>query len=187
MSSIESHLSNKPKQVFFNPIHIFDTFTHSITLLYIFNILFSFNVYFLIYSLLTKYLPKSVKRDTRGETSELSSSTSSTSSTSSSSKRKRDNQNDDDDTMKEKELPTNTPNDTHLIPTAPILAGAFRHTMFMARSSVFHHVWVEYALTMLHSAFRRRVLSKKRHTHLLQPFAMILARCLKLSKENKGK
>ena len=27
MSSIESHLSNKPKQVFFNPIHIFDTFT----------------------------------------------------------------------------------------------------------------------------------------------------------------
>ena len=140
-----------------------------------------------IHSLLTKYLPKSVKRDTRGETSELSSSTSSTSSTSSSSKRKRDNQNDDDDTMKEKELPTNTPNDTHLIPTAPILAGAFRHTMFMARSSVFHHVWVEYALTMLHSAFRRRVLSKKRHTHLLQPFAMILARCLKLSKENKGK
>ena len=37
MSSIESHLSNKPKQVFFNPINIFDTFTHSITLLYIFN------------------------------------------------------------------------------------------------------------------------------------------------------
>ena len=32
MSSIESHLSNKPKQVFFNPINIFDTFTHSITL-----------------------------------------------------------------------------------------------------------------------------------------------------------
>ena len=27
MSSIESHLSNKPKQVFFNPINIFDTFT----------------------------------------------------------------------------------------------------------------------------------------------------------------
>ena len=27
MSSIELHLSNKPKQVFFNPIHIFDTFT----------------------------------------------------------------------------------------------------------------------------------------------------------------
>ena len=50
MSSIESHLSNKPKQVFFNPINIFDTFTHSITLLYIFNILFSFNVNFLIYS-----------------------------------------------------------------------------------------------------------------------------------------
>ena len=49
MSSIESHLSNKPKQVFFNPINIFDTFTHSITLLYIFNILFSFNVNFLIY------------------------------------------------------------------------------------------------------------------------------------------
>ena len=46
MSSIESHLSNKPKQVFFNPINIFDTFTHSITLLYIFNILFSFNVNF---------------------------------------------------------------------------------------------------------------------------------------------
>ena len=50
MSSIESHLSNKPKQVFFNPINIFDTFTHSITLLYIFNKLFSFNVNFLIYS-----------------------------------------------------------------------------------------------------------------------------------------
>ena len=33
MSSIESHLSNKPKQVFFNPINIFDTFTRSITLL----------------------------------------------------------------------------------------------------------------------------------------------------------
>ena len=33
MSSIELHLSNKPKQVFFNPINIFDTFTHSITLL----------------------------------------------------------------------------------------------------------------------------------------------------------
>ena len=49
MSSIESHLSNKPKQVFFNPINIFDTFTHSITLLYIFNTLFSFNVNFLIY------------------------------------------------------------------------------------------------------------------------------------------
>ena len=49
MTSIESHLSNKPKQVFFNPISIFDTFTHSITLLYIFNILFSFNVNFLIY------------------------------------------------------------------------------------------------------------------------------------------
>ena len=46
MSSIESHLSNKPKQVFSNPIHIFDTFTHSITLLYIFNKLFSFNVNF---------------------------------------------------------------------------------------------------------------------------------------------
>ena len=46
MSSIESHLSNKPKQVFFNPIHIFDTFTHSITLLYIFNKFFSFNVNF---------------------------------------------------------------------------------------------------------------------------------------------
>ena len=44
-SSVESHLSNKPKQVFFNPINIFDTFTHSITLLYIFN-LFSFNVNF---------------------------------------------------------------------------------------------------------------------------------------------
>ena len=27
MFSIESHLSNKPKQVFFNPINIFDTFT----------------------------------------------------------------------------------------------------------------------------------------------------------------
>ena len=40
MSSIESHLSNKPKQVFFNPTNIFDTFPHSITLLYIFNILF---------------------------------------------------------------------------------------------------------------------------------------------------
>ena len=40
MSSIESHLSNKPKQVFFNPINIFDTFTHSITLLYIFNYTF---------------------------------------------------------------------------------------------------------------------------------------------------
>ena len=39
MSSIESHLSNKPKQVFFlTPINIFDTFTHSITPLYIFNI-----------------------------------------------------------------------------------------------------------------------------------------------------
>ena len=50
MSSIESYLSNKPKQVFFNPIHIFDTFTHSITLLYIFNKLFSFNVNFLIYT-----------------------------------------------------------------------------------------------------------------------------------------
>ena len=49
MSSIESHVSNKPKQVFFNPINIFDTFTHSITLLYIFNKLFSFNVNFLIY------------------------------------------------------------------------------------------------------------------------------------------
>ena len=51
MSFIESHLSNKPKQVFFNPIHIFDTFTYSITLLYIFNILF-FNLtsIFLIYS-----------------------------------------------------------------------------------------------------------------------------------------
>ena len=46
MSSIESHLSNKPKQVFFNPINIFDTFTHSITLLYIFHKLFSFNVNF---------------------------------------------------------------------------------------------------------------------------------------------
>ena len=32
MSSIESHLSNMPKQVFFNPKNIFDTFTHSITL-----------------------------------------------------------------------------------------------------------------------------------------------------------
>ena len=50
MSSIESHLSNKPKQFFFNPINIFDTFTHSITLLYIFNKLFSFNVNFLMYS-----------------------------------------------------------------------------------------------------------------------------------------
>ena len=40
MSSVESYLSNKPKQVFFNPINIFDTFTHSITLLYIFNLLF---------------------------------------------------------------------------------------------------------------------------------------------------
>ena len=40
MSSIESHLSNKPKQVFFNPKNIFDTFSHSITLLYIFNKLF---------------------------------------------------------------------------------------------------------------------------------------------------
>ena len=30
MSSTESHLSNKPKQVFFNPINIFGTFTHSI-------------------------------------------------------------------------------------------------------------------------------------------------------------
>ena len=49
MFSIESHLSNKPKQVFFNPINISGTFTHSITLLYIFNILFSFNVNFLIY------------------------------------------------------------------------------------------------------------------------------------------
>ena len=49
MSSIESHLSNKPKQVFFNPKNIFDTFTHSIALLYIFNKLFSFNVNFLIY------------------------------------------------------------------------------------------------------------------------------------------
>ena len=29
MSSIESHLSNKLKQVFFNPIHIFDTFTRT--------------------------------------------------------------------------------------------------------------------------------------------------------------
>ena len=48
MSYIESHLSNKPKQVFFNPINIFDTFTHSITLLYIFNKFFSFNVNFLI-------------------------------------------------------------------------------------------------------------------------------------------
>ena len=46
MSSIQSHLSNKPKQVFVNPINIFDTFTHSITLLYIFNKLFSFNVNF---------------------------------------------------------------------------------------------------------------------------------------------
>ena len=54
MSSIESHLSNKPKQVFFNPINIFDTFTHSITLLYIFNKLFSFNVNFLIYSELAR-------------------------------------------------------------------------------------------------------------------------------------
>jgi len=52
MSSIESHLSNKPKQVFFNPISIFVTFTHSITLLYIFNILFSFNVNFLIYRII---------------------------------------------------------------------------------------------------------------------------------------
>ena len=51
MSSIELHLSNKPKQVFFNPINIFDTFTHSITLLYIFNILFSFNVKFCFYRL----------------------------------------------------------------------------------------------------------------------------------------
>ena len=50
MSSIESHLSNKPKQVFFNPMNIFNTFTHSITLLYIYNLLFSFNVNFLIYS-----------------------------------------------------------------------------------------------------------------------------------------
>ena len=50
MFYIESHLSNKPKQVFFNPINIFGTFTHSITLLYIFNKLFSFNVNFLIYS-----------------------------------------------------------------------------------------------------------------------------------------
>ena len=56
MSSIESHLSNKPKQVFFNPIHIFDTFTHSIALLYIFNILFSFNVNFLILTDITEIL-----------------------------------------------------------------------------------------------------------------------------------
>ena len=66
-----------------------------------------------------------------------------------------------------------------------MLAGAFRHTVFMAKSTVFHHVWVEYALTMLHSAFRRSILSKRRHQHLLEPFALILARCLKLSKENK--
>ena len=51
MSSIESHLSNKLKQVFFNPIHIFDTFSHSIALLYIFNILFfHLTSIFLIYS-----------------------------------------------------------------------------------------------------------------------------------------
>ena len=41
MSSVESHLSNKPKQVFFNPIHIFDTFTQLYLHYYnIFNILF---------------------------------------------------------------------------------------------------------------------------------------------------
>ena len=51
MSSIESHLSNKPKQVFFNPIHIFDTFTHSITVF--FNILFSLNVNIYILQVVT--------------------------------------------------------------------------------------------------------------------------------------
>ena len=50
MSSIESHLSNKPKQVFFNPINIFNTFTTLYyTIIHFFNILFSFNVNFLIY------------------------------------------------------------------------------------------------------------------------------------------
>ena len=42
---------------FFNPINIFDTFSHSITLLYIFNTLFSFNVNFLIYRLYFKAVP----------------------------------------------------------------------------------------------------------------------------------
>ena len=52
MSSIESHLSNKPKQVFFNPINIFDTFTHSINTTFL-NKLFSFNVNFLIYRIVS--------------------------------------------------------------------------------------------------------------------------------------
>ena len=55
MSSIESHLSNKLKQVFFNPINIFDTFTHSITLLYIFKYtFFILTSIFLIYSINAK-------------------------------------------------------------------------------------------------------------------------------------
>ena len=48
MSSIESHLSNKPKSSpFFNPIHIFDTFTTTLLHYYTFlNKFFSFNVQF---------------------------------------------------------------------------------------------------------------------------------------------
>ena len=42
MSSIESHLSNKPKQVFFNPIHIFDTFTQLYLHYYTFLIILFF-------------------------------------------------------------------------------------------------------------------------------------------------
>ena len=38
---------------------------------------------------------------------------------------------------------------------------------------------------MLHSAFKRNILSKHAHLHLLTPFTLVLARCLKLSKENK--
>jgi hypothetical protein len=95
------------------------------------------------------------------------STTSATSATAATLKRKRERG------FQGPDVPSSRPTDTHLIPEAPILAGAFRHTMFQARSSVFHHVWVEYALSMLHSAFKRNILSKHAHVHLLTPFTLV--------------
>ena len=132
-----------------------------------------------IHSLLSKYLPKSVHRSNQNDEILTSDGPGSTSSLATSS-------NNTDDSKKRKR-PTSRPIDTHIIPEAPRLTGYDQHITHMVRGVVFNHIWVEYALSLLHNIFKKKIVNRSliSHKQLLDPFCLILARCLRLSKENR--
>ena len=140
-----------------------------------------------IHSLLSKYLPASVHGSSRQQGGEFSDGSGSNAPSSSSSSSSSPSSSFPGAQKKKRKRPTSRPSDTHLIPAAPRLTGYDQHITHMTRGGVFHHVWVEYALGLLHNTFRLKVLNRTdmSHCQLLDPFCPILARCLRLSKENR--